>query len=127
MNRYFSESFRRAKVKEIESGQTRVSDVCREYQVSSSAVYKWLDKYSRLRSMGLRQIVEPMSDTSKIKALQDRIAELERMVGQKQVELEFKDKLIDIAEQMYDVDIKKKLGSKPSFGSGNTGTNTAGQ
>jgi len=127
LNRYFSESFKRAKVKEIEAGQTRVSDVCREYEVSHSAVYKWLHKYSRMRSMGARQIIEPMSDTTKIKSLKARIAELERMVGQKQVELEFKDKMIEIAEQMYDVDIKKKLGSKPSSGSGSTETNTAGQ
>ena len=101
-----------------------MSDICREYQVSSSAVYKWLHKYSALRSMGARQIVEPMSDTNKIKALKDRIAELERMVGQKQVELEFQDKLIAMAEQMYQVDIKKKLGSKPSSGSGSTASNT---
>ena len=108
-------------------GRTRVTDICREYEVSSSAVYKWLNKYSPLRSKGVRQVVEPMSDTTKIKALKERIAELERVIGQKQVELEFKDKLIDIAEDLYGVDIKKKLGSKPSSGSGNSASNTTGQ
>ena len=37
-----------------------------------------------------------------------KIAELERKLGnQKQIELEFKDKMIEIAEEMYRVDIKK--------------------
>ena len=41
-------------------------------------------------------------------ALQKRVAELERMLGQKQTEIEFKNKMIDLAEQTYGVDIKKK-------------------
>ena len=51
-----------------------------------------------------------MSDSSKIDALQARIRELERIIGQKQIELEFKDKMIDLAEEQYQVDIKKNLG-----------------
>jgi hypothetical protein len=42
------------------------------------------------------------------------------LVGQKQVLLEFKDKMIEIAEQTYGVDIKKKVGS--SLSSGTTST-----
>jgi hypothetical protein len=55
-----------------------------------------------------------MSDTNKIKELQAKIRELERLVGQKQIQLEFKEKMIEIAEEMYHIDIKKKLGSKLS-------------
>ncbi|MEZ5011136.1 MAG: hypothetical protein R2744_05805 [Bacteroidales bacterium] len=46
-------------------------------------------------------------DTQKIKALEERIKELERVIGQKQLLLEFKDKMIEIAEATYNVDIKK--------------------
>lgn len=59
-----------------------------------------------------RTIVESKSDTTKILALQKRIAELERLLGQKKIELEFKDKMIELAEQMYGVDIKKHSGKK---------------
>ena len=59
-----------------------------------------------------RTIVESKSDTTKILALQKRIAELERLLGQKQIEIEFKDKMIELAEQTYGVDIKKKSGKK---------------
>jgi hypothetical protein len=35
--------------------------------------------------------------------------------------------MIELAEEMYQVDIKKKLGSKLSSGSGSTETNTGGK
>ena len=125
--RFFSESFRKTKVREIERNLTTVIEVSREYEVSATAVYKWLYKYSTLRARQLRQIVEPMSDAHKIKELKKKIEELERLVGQKQIQLEFKEKMIEIAEQMYKVDIKKKLGSQLSSGSGSTEKNTDGK
>jgi len=124
--RYFSESFRRAKVKEIERNLSSVASVCREYEVSRSAVYKWIYAYSQFRKRQIRQIIEPMSDTQKIKDLQAKIKELERLVGQKQIQLEFKDKMIEIAEEMYKVDIKKKFGSKLSSGLDETEKSTSG-
>lgn len=56
--------------------------------------------------------MESKSDTAKILALQKRIAELERALGQKTIQLEFKDKMIELAEQTYKVDIKKKFETK---------------
>lgn len=123
-NRYFSESFKMKKVREIERNLVSVLEVSREYEVSSTAVYKWLDKYSLYRKRQVRQVIEPMSDTQKIKDLKAKIKELEQMVGQKQIQLEFKEKMIELAEQMYQVDIKKKLGTRLSSGSGFTDHNT---
>ena len=37
----------------------------------------------------VKQVVEAKSDTQKIKALEERIKELERIIGQKQLLLEF--------------------------------------
>lgn len=125
--RFFSEIFRKSKVREIERNLTTVIEVSREYEVSTTAVYKWLYKYSTLRARQLRQIVEPMSDAHKIKELRKKIEELERLVGQKQIQLEFKEKMIELAEEMYRVDIKKKLGSQLSSGSGSTEKNTDGK
>jgi Spy/CpxP family protein refolding chaperone len=71
-----------------------------------------------------KQIVESKSDTAKIKALEERIKELERTVGQKQLMIDFKDKMIELAEQRYSVDIKKKLGSKASSGLSTTNKST---
>lgn len=123
-NRYFSEDFKKKRVQELERNMVTVADICRIHQVSRASVYKWLYKYSSMAKRQERQVVESKSDTKKIQLLEDRIKELERVIGQKQVLIEFQDKMIEIAERTYDVDIKKKLGTKPSAGTGATETNT---
>lgn len=123
-NRYFSEGFKRKKVEEIEKNLSTVSEICREYQVSSVSVYKWVYKYSAMRKKGEKQVVESESDTRKLRELKEKIKELERIIGQKQIQLDFKDKMIELAEQEYKLDIKKKLGSKLSSGTGDTENNT---
>jgi transposase len=124
--RYFSESFRKLKVQEIERNLTTVSQVSKEYEVTRTAVYKWIYKYSIHRFRQVRQIIEPMSDSQKVKELRKKIQELEQLVGQKQIQIEFKEKMIELAEEMYRIDIKKKLGSRLSSGSGFIDKNTDG-
>ena len=123
-NRYFSEDFKKRKVKELENNLSSVTDISRTYQVSRSAVYKWIYKYSTMAKKQHRQVVEPKSDTKKIQMLEERIKELERAVGQKQMLIDIQEKMIEIAEDTYDIDIKKKLGSKVSSGISSTGKNT---
>jgi transposase-like protein len=120
-HRYFSEDFKKRKIRELEKNLSSVSDICTTYSVSRTSVYRWIYKYSAMAKKQVKQVVEAKSDTQKIKALEERIKELERIVGQKQLLLEFKDKMIEIAEADYGVDIKKKVGSKLS--SGTTSTN----
>ena len=122
--RSFSNDFKRKKVRELERNITSVSDICKTYSVSRTSVYKWIYKYSNMAKKQVKQVVEAKSDTNKIKALEERIKELERVVGQKQLLLEFKDKMIEIAEDTYGIDIKKKVGSKLSSGTTTTGKNT---
>lgn len=112
--RHFSESFKQEKVREIERNLTTVVEVSKVYGVTRAAVYKWLYKYSVHRKKQIRQIIEPMSDTRKIQEMEQKIKELERLVGQKQILLEFREKQIEIAEEMYKIDIKKKLGTSLS-------------
>ena len=121
MNRYFSEDFRRKKVSEIDRNITSIAEICREYQVTASAVYKWIYRYSKMRKKGVKQVVESKSDTQKILALKEQIKELERVIGEKQVKLDFQEKMIEIAEKEYGVDIKKKPSGKRSSGTGSSG------
>jgi transposase len=123
-HRYFSDDFKRKKVRELERNITSIPDICNTYTVSRTSVYRWIYKYSTMAKKQVKQVVEAKSDTQKIKALEERIKELERTVGQKQLLLEFKDKMIEIAENTYGVDIKKKVGSKLSSGTISTGKST---
>jgi transposase len=122
--RHFNDDFKKTKVRELEKRITSIADICRTYAVSRAAVYKWIYKYSAMAKKQVKVVVEAKSDTQKIKALEERIKELERIVGQKQLLLEFKDKMIEIAEKTYGVDIKKKVGSRLSSGTTSTEKNT---
>jgi transposase len=122
--RYFSEEFKNRKIRELERNITSIPDICTTYSVSRTSVYRWIYKYSTMAKKQVKQVVEAKSDTQKIKALEERIKELERIIGQKQLLIEFKDKQIEIIEADYGIDIKKKAGSKLSSGSTLTGKNT---
>lgn len=120
VTRNFGEKFKKDIVGRIDNNEYSVRDVSELYSVSTTAVYKWVYKYSILYQKGYRQIVEPMSSTKKVKELQARIRELERAVGQKQMKVDFLEKLIEIADNELGIDIKKKAGSPPRSGSGST-------
>lgn len=126
-NRYFSEEFKRKKVVELDRNITTLAEIKREYQVSRTAIYKWIYKYSQMRKKQIKQVVEPRSDTRKIQELKKQVRELERMVGQKQIKIEFLEKTIELTEEDLGIKIKKKASKERSGGTGSTGKNTATQ
>ena len=111
--RSFSEEFKRKKVLEIERKITTIAEISQQYDVRANNVYKWIKKYSVSIMPKARMIVESESDTVKLIEYQRKIAELERLVGQKQIVIESQEKMIELAEKEYNIDIKKKLETKP--------------
>lgn len=122
--RTFSEDFKIKKVREIEQKITTIAEISKQYEVSQTNVWRWLNKFGKCQNKGVRTIVESESDTRKLLELKAKIAELERIIGQKQVQLDFKDKMIELAEEAYGVDIKKKFETKPLSGTGDIGSNS---
>ena len=122
--RHFSDSFKIQKVRELETGKTKVSELSKQYEVTPTNVYRWLNKFGAMKDKKERLIIETDSDTKQLLALKKKVAELEQIVGQKQIIIDFKDKMIDLAEEIYGVDIKKKLSTQQSNTSGTTESNT---
>lgn len=110
--RFFSEEFKKQKVFEIESKQVTIAEVSKAYQVRRSAIYLWIDKFGSKKKKGERIIVELESDTLKLREAERRIAELERALGQKQLLVDFQEKMITMAEKHYNIDIKKNSAKK---------------
>ena len=119
-NRFFNESFKRSKVSEIERNLLTIAELCKEHHITRSAVYKWIYKYSLMRKREHKQIVEPVSETRKVILLKQQVAELQRVVGEKQLKLDFLEKMIALAEKEYGLDFKKKFTVKPYSGTGPT-------
>jgi transposase-like protein len=111
--RTFSEELKQKLVREIEQKKTTIAQISRQYEVRENTVSMWLKKYGMDKNQKVRTIVECESDTVKMLNYQKKIAELEQLVGQKQVVIEFQNKMIELAEQEYKIDIKKRLETKP--------------
>ncbi|UBM61392.1 transposase [Candidatus Sulfidibacterium hydrothermale] len=122
--RHFSDSFKIQKVREIETGKTKVSEISKQYEVTTTNVYRWLNKFGTMKDKKEKLIIETDSDTRQLLELKKKVAELERIIGQKQILIDFKDKMIELAEETYGVDIKKKFSTRPSNISGTTENNT---
>ena len=116
--RIFSEDLKRQVVKELVGRRTTLRSVMNEHQVSAQSVYKWLYKYSPQNQPKCTLVVQMKSEATKNQELQKRIAELERIVGQKQLELDFLNKLIEIGSKELEFDFKKNFSPKLSNGTG---------
>ena len=110
--RIFSDTFKRQKVKEIDSGLVSVTEVSRLYEVSVQAIYKWLHKYSINHQKGVIQVVQMESEAHKTKDLLARVAELERIVGQKQLQIDYLEKLVEISSEELKLDLKKNFATR---------------
>lgn len=108
MHRVFDLELKLDLVKKIENGELRVSEVSRLYNVSGTAVRKWLRKYSDLYQRQIQVVVEKKSLGKKNKEQADRIKALERTLGQKQMRIDYLEKLLEIASGRLGGDIEKK-------------------
>ena len=114
VRRVFSETFRKTRVKEIDQGLFSVTEVAKLYSVSQQSVYRWLHKYSINHQKGVVQVVQMESESQRTQALLKRVAELERVVGQKQLQLDFLEKLVEISSKELKIDLKKNFDIKCS-------------
>lgn len=119
-HRVFSEIIRRQTVKDIESGKCSVLEASRELSVTTGAVYKWVHLYSRYLSKNKVMVVEDKSEAYRSKELERRLQEMEAALGRKQMEIDFLNKIIDLANEEYRTDLKKNLAKEPSDGSRRT-------
>jgi|TARA_R110002072_G_C7874296_1_gene527493 transposase len=118
--RRFSEEFKKSIVNDFESGKFSVPQLERLHNISNPQIYKWIYKYSRSNERGQRIVEMKDSSTHKLKALEQRIKELEQTVGKKQIQIDYLEKMIDIAKTELDIDIKKNSNTPQSSGSERT-------
>lgn len=118
--RHFAEDFKKQLVSEFESGKFSVLELSRLHGIGNPTIYKWIYKYSHSNTHGYRVIEMKDSSQKKVKELEQKIKTLERTVGQKQIMIDYLEKMMEIAKDELDIDIKKNFGTPRSAGSGNT-------
>lgn len=118
--RVFTDEFKKSCVHDYESGQLTVKELSRLYHINPVIIYRWIYKYSAYNKRRVKVVEMAESSKSKVKELYKRIEDLERIVGQKQLNIDFLEKMIEIAKEQYGIDIKKNLDTPPSTGSEKT-------
>lgn len=115
--REFSEEFKRKLVDDFEKGIMSVPQMERQYGISNRSIYKWIYKFSAYNEKNIRIVEMKDSQTHRVKELEEKVKELERAVGQKQIKIDYLEKMIDLAKETYSIDFKKNSNTSPSGGS----------
>jgi len=119
--RCYAVEFKRELVSLFEGGKFSVLQLSQLYGVSGKLVYLWIYKYSQFNEKGYRVIEMKKSSTSKITELEQRVKDLERLVGQKQIKIDFLEEMISVAKDELNIDIKKKSSTPQSVVSSRKG------
>lgn len=109
--RTFSAAFKKEKVDLLDQGKISVKEICLVYEVSTTAVYKWKKKYSKYDQPD-QMVVEKISEGKKNIELLKRIADLERVVGKKQMELDYYKTTIELLSEEAGENFEKKFKPK---------------
>lgn len=126
-NRIFSDEYKKSKVQDLIAKRVTVTELTRLLGVSRSSIYKWLYKYSPHHEQKSILVVQMESEATKAKYYMQRVEELERVIGQKQLEIDFLNKLIEIGSEELGFDIKKNFSTKLSNGTESIKNNTDGK
>lgn len=125
--RVFSDALKKKIVKDIESAKSSISAIGRHHGVSTTTLYRWLNKYSRNLHSGQKLVMQMDSEAYKTKELERRIMELEAALGRKQLEVDFLNQVFEQGKKELGIDLKKKFFTPPFNGSGSTKDSTTTQ
>jgi transposase-like protein len=114
--RTFSSELKIKLVKDITEKRFTVKQISDYYGVTQAAIYKWLNKFSPEYTKSVQIVVQMESEAEKTKALMQRVAELERALGRKTLEVMYLEKIMELAKDAG-IDVKKNFEQKGLSGS----------
>lgn len=107
--RVFSEPFKREKVGDILNKRISIAQLSKLWEVSDTAIRYWIRQYSPAHKKGITMVIQQDSESVKTQELLKKVAELERTIGQKQMVIDYQDKLLEVASKELEMDIKKNF------------------
>jgi transposase-like protein len=115
---HYSEEFKWRVVQEVLSGRFTKEEARKVYGIKSNcAILYWMRQFSGIddyraggESLLERATVTEMKELNKY---EQRIQELEEELNRERVRADLWQKMVELAEDQLDVDIRKKFGAKP--------------
>lgn len=105
--RRFSKEFRKKQAALVESGEYTIPELSRLYEVTYDTVKNWVKKYGK-QSYPSTTWVGCEKDVKRVRELEKEIKALKIIVGEQQIELLYKKKLIEKAKEKLGDDFEKK-------------------
>ena len=110
----YSESFKMMVVSEVEKGFSKDS-LKRKYNIGGkTTVLQWCRKYGKLHNSVVKYEVKLKTDIDKETKLKKRVSDLERALSDAHLKIRSQDVIIDLAENKYNIAIRKNFGAKQS-------------
>ena len=115
--RIYSDDFKKEIVAIYQSGKFSVLQLEKLYGVSNASIYTWIYVFSTFNEKGFRIVEMKESSAEKLKQLEQKVKELEQTVGQKQIKIDYLEKIIEIDKDDLKIYIKKNYNIQQSIGS----------
>lgn len=118
--RRYSTEFKKQIVADFEGGEYSVPQLSKLHGIANQVIYRWIYKFSHFNEKGFRVVEMKESSNKKMQELEAKNKELEAALGRKQIQLDYLEKMIELAKTELDIDIKKNYSTPQSTGSGKT-------
>lgn len=104
----FSTEFKKEKVRLYEEGKMTALEISKAYGISYQGFYKWIDKYGSLPKTE-QMVVQKVSEEKRTLDLMKKVADLEKIIGQMQVQILYKECVIKRGSDLLGEDLEKKF------------------
>ncbi len=111
----YSIAFQQKVVCEIESGELRIGDARRLYDITGSeTIQKWIRKFGKNHLLNKVVRIEMKDEKDRIKELEKKVRQLESALANEHIKNVVLESLVEIAKDDFGIDLKKKYGQKRS-------------
>jgi transposase-like protein len=108
----YSIAFKQKVISEIEEGKYTKGEVCKIYGISPGTINYWLNKYDKTKLLNKIVRIETKGEKDRINQLEKEKRELESALAQTHLKSLYLESLVEIAEEKYGIDLKKKSDTK---------------
>ena len=127
----YSEAFKNKVLQEIEEGHLSQAEVRRKYGLKyNMTIRRWIKQLGKkhLLNRTVRiEIPDEINPSDIIKQLKAEKQQLESALAQSQLKVIGLESLVEVAEEKYGIDIKKKFGTRQPNGAGQKPVRSAGK
>lgn len=112
--RRYSQALKQRVVREYEAGAS-VNSLRQKYGIGSpDTIKRWIGQYGRLGYRSELVVIQSVDDQLAVKAMKERIAELETALAETVLENRMLHTTLEVASQSLEMDLKKSFGKKSS-------------